>query len=126
MAFLMLCCGAVIINQRDTYIKEETDLPSGPFGAVRTPLLIQPADHLLFAFRRKRKGDRTFQIVRGAGEIIRTGPDSDTEDVAFILALGFLDEVTHSLITAGKFFLFIKVHIQNIIILNHDGAAFFL
>ena len=43
-----------------------------------------------------------------------------------ILLLIFLDEVTHSLITAGKFFLFIKVHIQNIIILNHDGSAFFL
>ena len=34
----------------------------------------------------------------------------------FILALGFLDEVTHSLITASKISLFIKVHIQNIII----------
>ena len=111
VAFLMLCYGAVIMNQRDTHIKEETDSTAGPFGAARTPLFVQPADHLLFALRRKRKDSRTFQIVRGAGKIIRTGPDGDAKNIMFyifvlgILLLIFLDEVTHSLITAGKFFL---------------------
>lgn len=77
--FLALCYGAVIMNQRDAHIKKETDSTAGPFGAARTPLFVQPADHLLFALRRKRKDSRTFQIVRGAGKIIRTGPDGDSE-----------------------------------------------
>ena len=75
------------------------------------PLLIHPVDSLLFSFFCEWKSGGNFLVIGGCCKIIRSRPDGGTENIVFSVIFFFFYKVAHALVTSGKFFFFIKIHI---------------